>query len=62
MTLARHLKNITDESKISIRDIVAWISMPGSHVLKLIWKRAAKEWREEEKNIKHKHKHKDEDA
>ena len=58
MTLARHLKNITDESKISIRDIVAWISMPGSHVLKLIWKRAAKEWREEEKNIKHK----DEDA
>lgn len=53
MTLARHLKNITDESKISIRDVVAWISMPGSHFLKLVWKRAAKEWREEEKSIKH---------
>jgi CPA2 family monovalent cation:H+ antiporter-2 len=58
MTLARHLKNITDESKISIRDVVAWISMPGSHFLKLVWKRAAKEWHEEEKSIKHK----DEDA
>lgn len=52
MTIARHLKNITDESKISIRDVVAWISMPGSHFVKLIWKRAAKEWREEEKSIK----------
>ncbi len=58
MTLARHLKNITDESKISMRDVVAWISMPGSHFLKLVWKRAAKEWHKEEKSIKRK----DEDA
>jgi len=52
MTLARHLKNITDESRISIRDVVAWISMPGSHFLKHVWKKAAKEWKEEEKEIK----------
>lgn len=52
MTLARHLKSVTDDSKISIRDVVAWISMPGSHFLKFVWKRAAKEWREEEKSIK----------
>lgn len=52
MTLARHLKNITDESRISMRDVVAWISMPGSHFLRHVWKRAAKEWREEEKEIR----------
>lgn len=52
MTLARHLKNITDDSKISIRDVVSWLSLPGSRFLKFVWKRAAKEWREEEKSIK----------
>lgn len=52
MTLARHLKNVTDHSQISIRDVIAWISMPGSHFLKLVWRRAAKEWREEEKSFK----------
>jgi len=53
MTLARHLKNITDDSKISIKDVVAWLTLPGSHFLKFVWKRAAKEWKEEEKSIKH---------
>lgn len=53
MTLARHLKNITDDSKISIKDVVAWLSLPGSRFLKFVWKRAAKEWKEEEKSIKH---------
>ncbi len=27
MTLARHLKNITDDSKISIKDVVAWCAL-----------------------------------
>ena len=58
MTLARHLKNVTDQSTISIRDVVAWISMPGSNFLKSVWKRAAKEWNEEEKSVRRK----DEDA
>jgi len=53
MTLARHLKNITDDSKISIKDVVAWLTLPGSHFLKFVWKRSAKEWKEEEKSIKH---------
>ncbi len=58
MTLARHFKNITDQSSISMRDVVAWISMPGKHFVKRIWKCTAKEWRMEEKKIHEKNDHK----
>ncbi len=60
MTLARHFKKVTDQSPISIGDLVAWIGMPGKHFLKRLWKRTAKEWYQEEKNIITKKEH-DED-
>ena len=57
MTLARHFKQVTDQSPISIRDLVAWIGMPGKHFLKRLWKRTAKEWYQEEKSISVKREH-----
>ena len=65
MTLARHFKNMTDQSTISMRDIVTWMCMPGKHFVKRLWKNTAKEWyMEERKLISHKdgeqkHDHKD---
>lgn len=51
MTLARYFKNMTDQSSISMRDVVAWICMPGKHFVKRLWKRTAKEWYMEEKKL-----------
>ena len=51
MTLARYFKNMTDQSSISMRDIVAWMRMPGKHFVKRLWKRTAKEWYMEEKKL-----------
>lgn len=57
MTLARYFKNMTDQSTISMRDIVTWMCMPGKHFIKRLWRRTAKEWyMEEKKFITHSHK------
>lgn len=50
MTLARHLKSVTDLSKISATEVFSWFT-PSGKIFKSAWKKTTKEWRQEEKGI-----------